>query len=288
MVKKKVAVKSLSERRAMVDRDKKDLSVVRQCSLLGIHRSGFYYKSGKENARNLELMREIDEHFLTYPFKGSRRMTQWLKEKGFKVNRKRIQRLYRLMGLDAIYPKPDLSKSDPAAYKYPYLLKGIKIDRRNQVWGTDITYLPMAKGFMYLCAVIDHHTRFVVNWSVSNTMSAAWICETIKEAVDRHGKPGILNSDQGTQFTSREYINLLKDEQIQISMDGKGRAMDNIFVERLWRSLKYEYLYLNPPEDGLSLYKGLKQWFDFYNCHRHHQSLGYNTPKQRFMAEQAA
>lgn len=287
MVKKKVVEKPLSSRRAMVERDHKDLTIAGQCKLLGIHRSGFYYTPRKESALNLVLMREIDEHFLRYPFIGSRRMAQWLKHKGFKVNRKRIQRLYRLMGLETIYPKPDLSKADPASYKYPFLLKGLKIKRVNQVWATDITYLPMKKGFMYLCAIIGLHSRFVVNWSVSNTMSAEWVCETLREAITRYGKPEILNINTGAQFTSQAYIDLLKGEQIQISMDGKGRATDNIFIERLWRSLKYEHLYLNPAEDGLALYQGLKQWFDFYNDHRHHQSIQYQTPAQRYLAKAA-
>ena len=283
--KKKTSLRySVADRRSMIEPDNRRLSIVRQCELLSIHRSGFYYAPAGESALNLELMKKIDEHFLEYPFKGSRRMAVWLNHQGYTVNRKRIQRLYKLMGLATIYPKRDLSKPDPARYKYPYLLKGLEIRRPNQVWAVDITYIPMKKGFMYLAAIIDLYSRYVVNWSLSNTMDAAWICDTIKEGIARHGKPEIINSDQGSQFTSDEYTELLKSNTIQISMDGKGRATDNIFIERLWRSLKQEYVYLNPQEDGLSLYQGIKKWFDFYNYKRHHQSLGYRLPADLFKA----
>jgi len=230
-------------------------------------------------------MKIIDVHFLKYPFKGSRRMTTWLNEQGYSVNRKRIQRLYQTMGLSTIYPKPNLSKSDPVAYKYPYLLRDLVIERNNQVWAIDITYIPMKKGFMYLAAIIDLNSRFVINWSLSNTMEAEWICQIIKEAIDVHGKPEILNSDQGSQFTSNAYIKLLLDAGIQISMDGKGWATDNIFIERLWRSLKYEYVYLNVPADGLDLYQGINEWFRFYNEDRHHQSLNNKKPAEIYLKD---
>lgn len=262
----------------MVEAGNRSISIHRQCSLLEVHRSGFYYTPVGESPANLALMKAIDEHFLDYPFKGSRRMTSWLQECGYKVNRKRIQRLYKLMGLYTLYPKPNLSKPDPARYKYPYLLKGLKVERSNQIWAVDITYIPMKKGFMYLTAIIDLYSRYVVGWSVGNTMEAGWICGIVKQAIQEHGKPGIINSDQGSQFTSDEYTSLLKELDIQISMDGKGRATDNIFIERLWRSLKYEYVYLNPAEDGLNLYQGLDKWFDFYNYKRHHQSLNNKKP----------
>jgi putative transposase len=213
-------------------------------------------------------------------------MTEWLKEQGYDVNRKRIQKLYRLMGLEAIYPKPDLSKPEAGTYKYPYLLRGRHIGRPNEVWAIDITYIPMAKGFMYVAAIMDLYSRYVVGWSVSNTMEAGWIVQLVRDAINRHGAPGIFNSDQGSQFTSEDYINLLKSHDIQISMDGKGRATDNIFIERLWRSLKYEYVYLNPSDDGLALYQGLSNWFRFYNHERHHQTLGYRKPIQLY--QQAA
>jgi putative transposase len=231
-------------------------------------------------------MRRIDEHLLKHPYKGTRRMTEWLKEEGYDVNRKRIRKLYRKMGLEALYPKRDLSKPEAGKYKYPYLLRGRHIAGRNEAWAIDITYIPMAKGFMYLAAIIDLYSRYVVNWSVSNTMEAGWIVQLVKEAIERHGAPEILNSDQGSQFTSEGYIRLLKENSIQISMDGKGRATDNIFIERLWRSLKYEYVYLNPASDGLVLYQGLREWFRFYNHERHHQTLGYRKPVQLY--QQAA
>ena len=262
----------------MVERGNEKLSIKKQSTLLSIHRSGLYYKPKGESSLNLELMQLIDEHFLKYPFKGTRRMREWLRELGYKVSRDRIQRLYMKMGLETIHPKPNLSKPDQAQYKYPYLLRGLLIDRPNQAWGVDLTYIPMAKGFMYLGAIIDLYSRYVVNWSVSNTMEAGWIVEMVKQAIGTHGKPEIFNSDQGSQFTSEQYIKLLKDNEIRISMDGKGRATDNIFIERLWRSLKYEYVYLNPASDGIELYQGLREWFEFYNHQRHHQTLGYRKP----------
>jgi putative transposase len=270
----------------MVDRGGSGVSIKRQCQLLSIHRSGLYYKPRSESSLNLELMRKIDEHFLKYPFKGTRKMTIWLREEGYEINRKRVKRLYEIMGLKVIYPKPNLSKADPDQYKYPYLLRGMQIGNPNQVWAIDITYVPMAKGFMYLAAILDLHSRYVVNWSVSNTMEAEWIIRLVKEALATHEKPGIINSDQGSQFTSEPYISLLKENEIRISMDGKGRATDNIFIERLWRSLKYEYVYLNPAGDGMELYQGLKEWFHFYNHQRHHQSLGYKKPVEIY--QQAA
>lgn len=205
-------------------------------------------------------------------------MTVWLKEQGYEVNRKRIQKLYRLMGLEAIYPKPDLSKPEAGKYKYPYLLRGRHIGRPNEVWAIDISYIPMARGFMYLAAIMDLHSRYIVGWSISNTLEAGWITQLARDTFERHGVPGILNSDQGSQFTSNEYIQLLKDNDIQISMDGKGRATDNIFIERLWRSIKYEYVYLNPAKDGLELYQGISEWIRFYNEDRHHQTIGYKKP----------
>lgn len=266
----------------MVERKNDQISIQRQCQLLSIHRSGLYYRPVGESSLNLHLMRRIDEHFLKYPFKGTRKMTEWLKEEGYSVNRKRVQKLYRLMGLETICPKPDLSKPEAGKYKYPYLLRGRHISRSNEAWAIDITYVPMAKGFMYLAAIIDLHSRYVVGWSLSNTMEAGWIVRLIRDAFDLHGVPELFNSDQGSQFTSEGYIDLLKGNNVQISMDGKGRATDNIFIERLWRSLKYEYVYLNPSDDGLALYQGISEWFRFYNNDRHHQTLGYKKPVQLY------
>ena len=255
------------------------VSISRQCKLLSLHRSGLYYRAQSEGGENLNLMRLMDEHFLKYPFKGVRKMTVWLKGEGYQVNRKRVGRLYKLMGLQTIYRKPWLSWPDKRNKIYPYLLRGLPIVRPNQVWAADITYVPMKKGFLYLMAIIDLHSRYVITWSVSNSMDAEWCSEVLREAIIRHGKPEIFNTDQGSQFTSDAFTGILKEHEIRISMDGKGRALDNIFVERLWRTVKYEHVYLNPALDGVELYRGLEEYFTFYNCSRHHQSLGYRTPE---------
>ena len=270
----------MEQRRAYIDKAHPDLSIVAQCEMMSINRSGLYYTPCGETPLNLDVMRKIDEHFLKYPFKGVLRMTAWLRDSGYKVNPKRTRRLYHLMGLQTIYPKRNLSKADRKAYKYPYLLRGLKIDHSNQVWAIDITYIPMRKGFMYLCAIIDLHSRFVVGWSISNTMTTECVNEIVKHAIARHGKPEIINSDQGSQFTSKEYVELLQNAGIQISMDGKGRALDNIFIERLWRRVKYEDIYIKDYADGLELYEGLKMYFLEYNELHGHQSLDYKTPHQ--------
>lgn len=262
----------------LVEENHSGLSVVRQCELLEVSRSGLYYQPVPESAENLSILRLLDEQYLKTPFYGVERLLVLLLVAGYKINRKRLRRLFRLQGWQTLYPQPRTTRIDPAAYKYPYLLKDLLIERKNQVWAIDITYLPMSRGFMYLCAIIDVHTRYVVGWGVSNTMTAEWCCEVVQEAIDRYGTPEILNSDQGSQFTSEIYTALLKDKGIQISMDGKGRAIDNIFIERLWRTVKYEHIYLHVYEDGLSLYKGLQQYFSFYNGERRHQSLDYETP----------
>lgn len=261
-----------------IDADNKELSVVRQCELLSISRSSLYYEPVKESQENLTLMRLMDEQYMKTPFYGVERLLVLFVVIGYKLNRKRLRRLMSLMGWQTLYPAPRTTRTDPAAYKYPYLLGGLCIERKNQVWAIDITYVPMKNGFMYLCAVIDIHTRYVVGWGVSNGMTAEWCTEIVSDAIAAHGKPEIINSDQGSQFTSDVYIQLLKDTQIQISMDGKGRAIDNIFIERLWRTVKYEHIYLHVYEDGLCLYKGLQQYLSFYNDERRHQSLDYQTP----------
>jgi putative transposase len=262
----------------MVEKKHPDLSVVKQCELLQISRSGFYYEPAKESDENLSIMRLLDEQYLQTPFFGVERLLVQLVVIGYKINKKRLRRLMKLIGWQTLYPQRRTTRIDPAAYKYPYLLRDLAIQRKNQVWAIDITYLPMKKGFMYLCAIIDLHTRYVVGWSISNTMTAEWCTHIVEHAIEVHGKPEIINSDQGSQFTSDVYITLLKDNEIQISMDGKGRAIDNIFIERLWRTVKYEHIYLHVYEDGLSLYKGLQQYFSFYNDERRHQSLNYETP----------
>jgi putative transposase len=281
LVKKKVAVKSLEMRREMVCKHPK-ISMTRQCELLSIYRSGVYYKPVPESDENLEIMRMLDEQYLKTPFYGIRRLTRWLKKQGKIVNSKRVKRLMGVIGWQTLYRRPNTSWKNKSHKVYPYLLKGLKIERKNQVWAVDITYVPMRRGFMYLFAVIDLHTRYVVNWSISNTMTSEWCASVIEEAIANHGQPEIINSDQGSQFTSFEYISLLTDRQnpIKVSMDGKGRAIDNIFIERLWKSVKYECIYLHAFEDGVQLYKGLDEYFTFYNCNRGHQSLEYKTPEE--------
>lgn len=255
------------------------ISVNRQCKLLHLHRGGLYYKAAQENEENLSLMRLLDEQYMKTPFYGVRRLTKWLNKKSHKINRKRVKRLMDLMGWQTLYRKPNTSWKDKRQYVYPYLLKDLKIERKNQVWAIDITYIPMRKGFMYLCALIDLHTRYVVNWSISNTMTAEWCSQMVEEAIEQNGKPEIINSDQGSQFTSSQYLCVLNHHEIKISMDGKGRAIDNIFIERLWKSVKYECVYLHAFEDGVALYAGIQQYFTFYNTERLHQSLGYETPE---------
>ncbi len=270
--------RTLSERRRMVEMQSPTHSISEQCRMLSVHRSGLYYKPEGESEENLHLMRLIDEQYLKTPFYGFRKMTKFLKEEGYPVNRKRVRRLMRLIGLCAIYSKPYLSDPDKKHKKYPYLLKGLKIEKTNQVWAADITYVPMKKGFLYLIAIMDLHSRYVLNWGLSNSMDAEWCTEVLKETIAMHGKPEIFNTDQGSQFTSESFTKVLLDEKIQISMDGKGRACDNIFIERLWRSLKYENIYLHAYQDGVELYEGLKKYFQFYNHQRYHQSLNYKTP----------
>lgn len=269
----------MPERRVMITKQQSSLSVVQQCRLLNLHRSGLYYQPCKESEENLFIMRLLDEQYFKTPFYGVRRLTAWLKQQGYYINRKRVKRLMELMGWQTIYRKPNTSKPCKENRIYPYLLRGLDINRVNQVWAMDITYVPMRKGFMYLCAIIDVHTRYVVNWSISNTMTAEWCRQVAEEAIQQHGKPEILNTDQGSQFTSSVFTELLKEKEVQISMDGKGRAIDNIFIERLWRSVKYEHIYLRVPEDGVGLYEGLNDYFCFYNSERLHQSLGYKTPE---------
>lgn len=264
-----------------------ELSIAAQCRLLEIHRSGWYYEPVPESADNLRIMRLLDEQYLKTPYYGVRRMQVMLQRQGWLVNHKRIGRLMKLMGLEAIYPKPNLSKPDKRAYIYPYLLRDLEINSVNQAWATDITYIPMPNGYLYLSAIIDLYSRYVVAWSISNTMEAAWVASLVREAIAAHGKPQIINSDQGSQYTSEEYIALLKQEQIVISMDGKGRAIDNIFIERLWRSVKYEYVYLQYPQTGMELHRGLKTWFDEYNTERPHQSLDNRTPIELYQNKAA-
>ena len=273
---------SIAERRDMVSKDG-ICSIAEQCGMLSIHRSGFYYIPQGVSDVNLELMRLIDVYFIEHPHSGAITLCAYLcLTEGYSVNIKRVRRLMRLMGLMAIYPSKKLSIGNKAHKIYPYLLRGLKIERVNQVWQTDITYIPMKKGFMYMMAIIDVKSRYILHWSVSNTMDAAWCSQVLKGALALHEKPEICNTDQGSQFTSHDFQQVLNDHTIRISMDGKGRALDNIYIERFWRSLKYEHVYLQPADDGLGLFKGIQVYINFYNKERRHRSLNHRTPAESF------
>jgi putative transposase len=255
------------------------LSVSQQCELLGLSRSSYYYEPATETEANLSLMALIDREYTAHPFQGSRRMTTWLQGEGHAVNRKRVQRLMRLMGLEAVYPKPRLSVGGAGHKVYPYLLRGVTIERVNQVWSTDITYIPMPKGFMYLTAVMDWHSRYVLSWRLSNTLDVEFCLEALEEALSG-GCPEVFNTDQGAQFTSPSYTSRLETAGAKVSMDGKGRCLDNVFVERLWRTVKYEEVYLWRHETVLALQSGLARYFGYYNGERRHQSLENRTPAE--------
>ena len=266
------------DRRAMVERSAEDLSVRRQCALLNVARSGVYRPKAEPNADDLALMRRIDELHLELPFYGSRRMTFELNGEGRGVNRKRVRRLMRVMGIEALVPRPGTSKAAPGHKIYPYLLRGLAITEPNHVWACDITYIPMARGFLYLVAIIDWASRAVLSWRLSNTMDTRFCIEALEEAIARHGKPRIFNTDQGAQFTSAAFTAKLEAAGIAISMDGRGRFMDNIFIERLWRSIKYEEIHLKAYVDGREARAGIGSWMTFYNTRRPHQALNNQTP----------
>lgn len=247
--------------------------------LAGVSRSGFYYKPVAESDENLALMRLIDEYYLRHPEYGSPRMTDWLNTQGYLVNHKRVERLMDLMGLQAITPGPHTSKPNPAHPVYPYLLKGVDIERKNQVWSADITYIPMQRGFLYLVAVIDWWSRYVLAWELSNSMDISFCVAALSKAL-QVGRPEIFNTDQGSQFTSLEFTGVLQDNGVEISMDGKGRALDNVFIERLWWTVKYEDVYPKAYSDGMELYQGLTRYFRYYNEERWHSSLDKRTPAE--------
>lgn len=249
----------------------------RQCELLGLNRSSLYYEPAVETAENLRLMRRIDEQYTACPFYGSRRMAAWLVHQGEVVNRKRVQRLMRLMGLEAIYPKPRLSAAGRGHRIYPYLLRDVRIERPDQVWSADITYVPLTVGFMYLAATIDWYSRYVIAWRLSNTLDGAFCLDMLEEALSR-GRPEVFNTDQGVQFTAAAWTGRLESAGVAVSMDGRGRCLDNVFVERLWRSVKYEDIYLRGYEGVPELERGLGHYFPFYNEERLHQALDYQTP----------
>jgi putative transposase len=265
---------SKPDREAMLDRESADLSMRRQCALLRLARSGVYRRKAAPDPDDLVVMKRIDELHLAMPFYGSRKMVEALRAEGREINRKRVRRLMRLMGLEALVPKPGTSKASP----HPYLLRGLTIDRPNHVWAADITYIPMAKGFLYLVAIIDWASRAVLAWRLSNTMDTAFCLAALDEALARFGTPDIFNTDQGAQFTSAVFTGRLAAAGIAISMDGRGRWMDNVFIERVWRSLKYEEVHLKAYADGREARAGIGEWMIFYNTRRFHQSLGYKTP----------
>ena len=262
----------------MIDPEQPELSVRRQCELLRVSRSGLYYEPEPTSPDELALMRRIDELHLKYPFYGSRKLSDVLRKEGREANRKRIQRLMRLMGLEAMVPKPNTSEPHPDHVKYPYLLRGLAISRVNQVWATDITYIPMKAGFVYLVAIMDWYSRRVLSWRLSNTLDTSFCVDALEEAFERFGQPEIFNTDQGSQFTSDDFTTPLRDRGIAISMDGKGRCLDNVFVERLWRSVKYEEVYLHAYADVAEARAGIGRYLAFYNDERAHQALGYQTP----------
>ena len=262
------------------------LSIKHQCELLGLNRSTYYYEPVPVDPSELTIMRAIDELHLDFPFYGYRRMTvvlnDYLDKVYLPINCKKVRRLMKIMDIRTIYPQKNLSKRDKEHTIYPYLLRNVPITHNKKVYSTDITYVPMAKGFMYLTAVIDWHSRYILSWRLSNTLTTDFCIEVVREAFDKFGKPEIFNTDQGSQYTSNAFIDLLKTSEVKISMDGKGRAIDNIFIERFWRTIKREHIYLHAHENGADLYKGLSQYFDFYNNKRFHQSLNYKTPNQIF------
>jgi putative transposase len=266
------------ERRALVDRDDPVLAIVAQCRLLKIARSTLYYRPAAIDPDDLAVMRRMDELYLASPFYGSRRMVAVLRREGRVINRKRVRRLMRVMGLEAIYQKPNTSQGHPDHKLYPYLLRGLIIDRANQVWCADITYIPMARGFVYLVAVMDWFSRRVLSWRLSITMEADFCVEAVQEAMAKHGRPEIFNTDRGVQFTSAAFLDELETAGVRISMDGKGRFLDNIFIERLWRSLKYEEVFIKAYGSVIEARRGIGGWLAFYNDERPHQALGYRTP----------
>jgi putative transposase len=279
---------SPARRLALVDREDPALSVAAQCRLLKVARSTLYYQPTPMDPDDLALMRRMDELYTASPFYGSRRMVAVLRRDGWCVNRKRVRRLMRLMGLEALYPTPNASKAHPVHKVYPYLLRDLVIDRANQVWCADITYIPMAKGFVYLVAVMDWFSRRVLGWRLSISMEADFCVDALQDALARYGKPEIFNTDQGVQFTSADFVAALESRGIRISMDGKGRFLDNIFIERLWRSLKYEEVFIKAYGSVSEARQGIGGWLRFYNEERPHQALGYRTPRGVFDGEACA
>ncbi len=264
----------------MIEPNNQQLSISRQCEMVGVSRPSYYYQPIPISQDELGLMRKIDELYLQNPSSGSRTISRQLGRQGITANRKRVQRLMRLMGIEAVYPKPRTSQPHPQHKIYPYLLRGLSINRTNQVWATDITYIPMASGYMYLVAIMDWHSRKVLSWRISNTLGTAFCIEALEEALGRYGAPEIFNTDQGAQFTSKTFTKVLEDNHVAISMDGRGRCQDNIFVERLWWTLKHQYIYLHSFDTGKALRQGLGEWIRYYNYDRGHSALDDRTPDE--------
>lgn len=267
---------SFERKKDLVDRNDPEFSIVQQCKMLDINRSNLYYKPSPISSEDLSTMRVMDEMYLEDPTRGTRRYVSDLAAQKIFVGRDKVRTLMRIMGIYAIYCKPRTTVIDPAKYKYPYLLRGLKITNPNQVWQIDISYIPMRNGFMYLCAIIDVYSRYIVGWSISNTMDADWVVKTFQEAVSNNGIPEIINSDQGSQFTSEEWIEACNG--IKISMDGKGRAIDNVYIERFFRTIKYDKIYLEPPINGKHLFELCNEFINFYNFKRTHSSIGKCPP----------
>ena len=283
MAEKKKLPESVTAKRLLIEPGHPALSIRRQCDLLDLNRASYYYEPASETPLNLTLMALLDKAYTAHPFYGRRKMTSYLRKAGYEVNPKRVRRLMQKMGLEAIYPKPRTTLVSQVHRIYPYLLRGVAITRPNQVWSTDITYVPMPNGFMYLTAVIDWYSRYVLSWQLSNTLDNLFCIEALQQAL-QIGQPEIFNTDQGVQFTSDAFTAILKAAEIRISMDGKGRALDNIFVERLWRTVKYDDLYLKCYATVPALYAGLHDYFLFYNYERPHQSLDERTPAAVYQA----
>jgi len=273
---------SVEAKRTLIEPGHPDLSITQQCQLLGLARSSYYYEPVAESEENLLLMRLLDEQYTRTPFYGARKMAAWLQTQGYPVERKRVRRLLQLMGLEAIYPKPRTSMPGMTEHRYPYLLRGMPIERCNQVWSCDITYIRLQRGFIYLMAVIDWFSRYVLSWELSITMDTSFCLEALDRALHL-STPEIFNTDQGVQFTSTEFISRLKAADIRISWDGRGRALDNIFVERLWRSVKYEEVYIKDYQGVSDAMRNLRDYFTFYNHERLHQALDYQTPAQVYL-----
>jgi len=284
MAEKKSVGQTVEQKRRLIEPGHEQISIRRQCELVGLNRASYYYEPARESVLNLELMRKIDEQYMKTPFYGWPRMTAYLRREGYAINHKRVQRLMKLMGLQAIYPRPR-PKSERHNHKiYPYLLRDVEIVRPNQVWSSDITYIPLDTGFMYLVAVIDWYSRYILTWELSNTLDGHFCQVALQQALTQ-GRPDIFNTDQGVQFTATDFTDILEQAHIQISMDGRGRALDNIFIERFWRSLKYEDIYIWNYATVPDLLAGLERYFTLYNFERPHQSLDDQTPAEVYFAQ---